>query len=104
MLNLNYTLYPTFYGCYEEDVPIVLYANDLFFPQLLLPKLIDFHDPGMRLTLRTQSTRTLPLLASKHSLYAPHVIYTYLHLKLSQPGQHSVRKTLEQQSFPLLPS
>lgn len=27
MLNFNYTLFPTFYGCYEEDVPIVLYAN-----------------------------------------------------------------------------
>ncbi|EIM88993.1 FabD/lysophospholipase-like protein [Stereum hirsutum FP-91666 SS1] len=28
MLNLNHTLFPTFYGCYEEDVPLVLYAAD----------------------------------------------------------------------------
>ena len=24
ILNLNHTLFPTFYGCYEEDVPLVL--------------------------------------------------------------------------------
>lgn len=24
MLNLNHTLFPTFYGCYEENVPLVL--------------------------------------------------------------------------------
>lgn len=29
MLNLNHTLFPTFYGCYEEDVPLVLYVDVL---------------------------------------------------------------------------
>lgn len=29
MLNLNHTLFPTFYGCYEEDVPLVLCVDQL---------------------------------------------------------------------------
>ncbi|KAE9397529.1 FabD/lysophospholipase-like protein [Gymnopus androsaceus JB14] len=28
MLNLNHTLFPVFYGCYETDVPLMLYAAD----------------------------------------------------------------------------
>ncbi|KAI0698289.1 FabD/lysophospholipase-like protein [Cytidiella melzeri] len=28
MLNLNHTLFPTFYGCFEKNVPLVLYAAD----------------------------------------------------------------------------
>ncbi|KAI0093717.1 FabD/lysophospholipase-like protein [Irpex rosettiformis] len=28
MLNLNHTLFPTFYGCFEENVPLVLFAAD----------------------------------------------------------------------------
>ncbi|KAI0689772.1 FabD/lysophospholipase-like protein [Cytidiella melzeri] len=65
MLNLNHTLFPTFYGCFEEDVPLVLYAADAPYTEYSNISSVSTTDPTpeqrMRLWNNTLSIYSQPI-------------------------------------------
>ncbi|KAI0818516.1 FabD/lysophospholipase-like protein [Irpex lacteus] len=67
ILNRNYTLFPTFYGCFEKDVPLVLFAADAPYTEYSNISVLSTTDLTSEQRLRLWNN-TLNIYTQPHSL------------------------------------